>query len=90
MDNDTLPEYLDLIKQHLTSQAQLTQHLLKAETMLELILGQDLFTYPKSQLRDSLLTISQSVQKARALSEELMPSNNKITPLLLPLKPHPD
>lgn len=90
MGKDTLPEYLAIIKHHLTSQIQLTEYLSRAESTLELILGQDLFTYPKSQLRESLLTVSESLRKARALSEALMPSSNKITPLLLPLKPSPD
>lgn len=58
MDNDTLPEYLDLIKQHLASQEQLTQTLFKAETQIELVLDQDLAAYPLSKLHDCLLIVS--------------------------------
>lgn len=89
MGKDTLPEYLDFIKQHLSSQEQLTQHLFRAETQIELILEQDLATYPLSKLHDCLLIVSDLIQKARALSESLMPAANKITPMLLP-KDHPD
>jgi hypothetical protein len=82
-----LPEYLDLIKQHLSSQEQLLQHLFKVETMLELVLDQDLATYPKSKLHDCILIVSDLIQKAMVLSESLMPAANKITPMLLPKDP---
>jgi len=87
MGKDTLPEYLNFIKQHLNSQEQLLQYLFRAETQIELVLEQDLLTYPKSRLHDCLLMISDLIQKARALSESLMPAVNKITPMFLPDPP---
>jgi hypothetical protein len=87
MGKDTVPEYLDLIKQHLAFQEQLIQALFKAETLIELVLDQDLATYSLSKLHNCLLIISDLILKAIALSESLMPAANKITPMFLPKDP---
>lgn len=79
MAKDNLPEYLDIIKHPLEIQEQLAQILFRAETLVDLVLRQDLTTYPLSKLHDCLLILSDFIQKARRLCEALLS-----TTLLLP------
>lgn len=71
MDNDNLPKYPAILKYQHKNQEQLIQTLFRAETLLDLILEQDLATYHISKLHDLLLILSELLQKARQLSEAL-------------------
>jgi hypothetical protein len=79
MDKNRLSDHFALIKHQFASQERLLEYHSRVETLIELILEQDLLVYPKSKLHNCLLTICDLVQKAKELNEDLMNSLMDIT-----------
>jgi hypothetical protein len=81
MAKDTLPECPTILKDHFSNQERLFQLLIRAETLLELILEKDLTVYSTSKLHASLLMLSDFLQEARQLME-LLPFPHSLNALL--------
>lgn len=72
MDQSRLSDSTSEIKFQLASQEILFQYLSKVEAMVEILLAKDLIDYPSAKLHDYLLVISDLVDKARTLNEDLI------------------
>jgi hypothetical protein len=81
MAKDTLPECPTILKDYLSNQERLFQLLIRAETLLELILERDLAVYSTSKLHASLSMLSDFLQEVRRLME-LLPFPHSLNALL--------
>jgi hypothetical protein len=70
------------MRHQLASQEVLLASHAKVEAMLEMILAKDLVNYPQTKLHDYLWTVSDLVDKARKLNEELLDMLVRMVPLL--------
>ena len=83
MDKNRLSDYFTLIKHQFALQEKLLEYHFKIDSLVELVLARDLFTYPISKLHDCLLIICDLNSSARKLNEEVMNALIKINALLI-------
>lgn len=78
MDKVRLSDYCLAIKDQLSLQEMLLQHIAKVEALVEILLVKDLIDCPRIKLHDYLLVISDLVDSARSINENSIGSLFKL------------
>lgn len=82
MNTNSLLDYLPWINQQTASQEALLEYLFKAEAMLTVILLSDPANYSRVTLYDYLWGLSDLIEQARVLNEDLLNALLKVTVLV--------
>lgn len=83
MTDDKVPDLLLAIKQQTASQEILFESLIKVEAMVEIVLARDFSDFSTEKMYTYMWAVSDLIEKARMLSEDLLNGMSKITPLLM-------
>ncbi len=82
MDHSKLSDYLFLIKHLVNSQETLFEYQSKVESMVQLVLERDLIDYPALKLHVFINELSDSVERAIYVTDDIMSALNGITNFL--------
>jgi hypothetical protein len=72
MDQVRLSEWPSLMQRQLAVQEVLLEYHFKLEAMVEMILTKDLIDYPPAMLHDYLWVVSDLIDKAKQVNEDLL------------------
>ena len=82
MDQKKLADYLFLIKYLAESQEVLLEYQTRVEAIIQLVVGNDLIDYPALKLHLYLRELSDSVERAVFLTEDVMGTLHRISNLM--------
>ncbi len=82
MDQKKLADYLFLIKYLSESQEVLLEYQTRIDAIVQLVVGNDLIDYPALKLHLYLRELSDSVERAVFLSEDVMSTLHRISNLM--------
>ncbi len=86
MDHSKLSDYLFLIKHLVDSQETLLEYQSKVESMVQLVLERDLIDYPALKLHVFINELSDSVERAIYVTDDIMSALNGITNFLMDIE----
>jgi hypothetical protein len=72
MAENSLTDLVLLINHQTSHQERLSEHLSKAQALLNVALGEDFLNYNKSIINDYLSTLSGLIEQAKMISEQLL------------------
>jgi len=83
MAQNTLPDYLVIIKQQINSQQTLLQYYTEMESIVEMIIGKEMLRFPRAKLSEYLWKLSDLMSEAQELNEGIVKTLMEIDPSCL-------